>query len=264
MIPELAGLLALGFVTGIFSGYLGIGGAVIITPILLELFKARGIPEDVRVHLVFGTTLMAIIGAVVSSTTAYARVKRVFWSAVPLTGLAAVTLSLIGSKLAAVSSGSFLKTLFVFFAAVSAAMLLIKPPAAAQEIPLHRSRLLAIGAIAGIVSAYIGVAGGIIMVPLFIIWAGVPTEMAAGTSTAIGILTSIVGTAGYIINGWNVPGRPEGSWGFVMPAVALPILAGTILGGPLGSRLNRKLGKKAFRYVFAAFLLMVAIKVLLS
>lgn len=264
MIPELAGLLALGFVTGIFSGYLGIGGAVIITPILLELFKARGIPEDVRVHMVFGTTLMAILGAVISSTASYARVKRVFWPAVPLTGAAAVALSLIGSKLAAISSGGFLKTLFVFFAAVSAAMLLVKPPVAAEEIPFHRKRLLAIGAIAGIVSAYIGVAGGIIMVPLFIMWAGVPTEMAAGTSTAIGILTSLVGTAGYIINGWNVPGRPDGSWGFVIPAVALPIMAGTILGGPIGSRLNRKFGKKVFRYIFAAFLIIVAVKVLLS
>jgi uncharacterized protein len=264
MSAELLGLLALGFVTGIFSGYLGIGGAVIITPVLLELFKARGIPEEVRVHLVFGTTLMAIMGAVISSTTAYARVRRVFWPAVPLTGTVAVLFSLIGSRLAALTPGSFLKMLFVFFAVVSAAMLLIKPPAATQEMLLRRNRLLAIGAIAGMVSAYIGVAGGIIMVPLFIMWAGVPTEMAAGTSTAVGILTSTVGAAGYIIHGWNVPNRPEGSLGFVIPAVALPILIGTVFGGPLGSKLNRKLGKKAFRYVFAVFLVVMAVKVLFS
>ncbi|RPH93915.1 sulfite exporter TauE/SafE family protein [candidate division KSB1 bacterium] len=261
---ELLGLVALGFVTGIFSGYLGIGGAVIITPVLLEMLKARGISEDVRFHLVFGTTLLAIIGAVTSSTISYAKVKRVYWAAVPLTGAAAVALSLIGSRLAALSPGSYLKMFFVFFAAASALMLLIKPPAAKEEIPLHRLRLLGIGAIAGIVSAYIGVAGGIIMVPLFILWAGVPTEMAAGTSTAVGILTSLVGAAGYIINGWNVAGRPDGSWGFVMPAIALPILAGTLFGGPLGSRLNRKLGKKVFRYVFAAFLIIIGLKVFFS
>lgn len=264
MTVELLGLLALGFVTGIFSGYLGIGGAVLITPVLLELFKARGIPEDVRVHLVFGTTLMAILGAVTSSTIAYARVHRVFWPAVPLTGSVAVLFSLVGSRLAALTPGSFLKTLFVFFAMISAVLLLAKPPAATRDMPLHRNRLLIIGAIAGMVSAYIGVAGGIIMVPLFIMWAGVSTEMAAGTSTAVGILTSTVGAAGYIIHGWNVPGRPEGSLGFVMPAVALPILFGTIFGGPLGSKLNRKLGKSVFRYVFAVFLLVVAVKVFFS
>ncbi|HEY3295184.1 MAG TPA: sulfite exporter TauE/SafE family protein [bacterium] len=254
-------LFALGLGTGVISGYLGIGGALIIIPVLLELFAARGIPEELRMHLVVGTSMLAIVGAVTSSTIAHAKAKRVYWPAVPFTAATAVVMSLIGSRLSALSSASFLKGFFVIFALCSAAMLLIKPPAPPQEISLHRNRLLAIGLLAGIVSAYIGVAGGIVMVPLFILWAGVPTEMAAGTSTAVGIITAIVGTTGHILNGLNVPNRPEGAWGFVLPAVALPILAGTIFGGPLGSRLNRKLGRNVFRYAFAVFLLLIAGKV---
>jgi uncharacterized membrane protein YfcA len=254
-------LFALGLGTGVLSGYLGIGGALIIIPVLLELFAARGIPEDVRMHLVVGTSMMAILGAVTSSTLAHAKAKRVYWPAVPFTAATAVVMSLLGSKLSALSSAAFLKGFFVIFALCSAAMLLIKPPALAQEIALHRNRLLVIGLLAGMVSAYIGVAGGIVMVPLFILWAGVPTEMAAGTSTAVGIITAVVGTSGHIVNGLGVPNRPDGAWGFVMPAVALPILLGTVFGGPVGSKLNRKLGRKVFRYVFAVFLMIIAAKV---
>jgi uncharacterized protein len=258
---EIAGLFALGVGTGVLSGYLGIGGALIIIPVLLELFRARGYGDDVLMHLVVGTSMLAILGAVVSSTIAHGKAKRVFWAAVPFTAITAVLLSLLGSKLSALSSTIFLKGFFVCFALASATMLLIKPPAPLGHIPLHKERLLVIGVLAGVVSAYIGVAGGIVMVPLFILWAGVPTEMAAGTSTAVGILTSVVGSVGHIWNGLGVPNRPQGAWGFVIPAVALPILCGTVFGGPLGSRLNRKLGKKVFRYVFAGFLVLIATKV---
>jgi uncharacterized protein len=258
---EIAGLFALGLATGILSGYLGIGGALIIIPVLLEMFKARGYSDDILMHLVVGTSILAILGAVGSSTFAHAKAKRVYWAAVPFTAATAIVLSLLGSKLSALSSSVMLKGFFVCFAVASATLLLIKPPKPATEIPLHKERLLLIGAVAGVVSAYIGVAGGIVMVPLFILWAGVPTEMAAGTSTAVGIATSIVGTTGHIWNGLGVPGRPDGAWGFVMPAVALPILAGTIFGGPLGSRLNRRLGAKVFRYGFAVFLVLIATKV---
>ena len=61
------------------------------------------------------------------------------------------------------------------------------------------------------------------MVPLFLLWAHLKTEQAPGTSNAVGVLTGIAGTIGYIINGWNVPDLPGGAWGYVMPAVGFAI-----------------------------------------
>jgi uncharacterized protein len=259
---DLFWLFGLGLVTGVFGGYLGIGGALIITPILLEWFKSQGMPETLRFHLVFGTSLMAICGTAVSSSYSYARMGRVFWPAVWLTGSMAVAFSFLGSHLAALSSAGFLKLFFVCFAVASSIMLLVpKPTSTSPDGFVHRWRLLLIGILVGLVSAYIGVAGGVVMVPLFLLWAHLKTEQAPGTSNAVGVLTGIAGTIGYIINGWNVPDLPSGAWGYVMPAVGLPLMIGTATGGPLGSLLNKKLGAKVFRYIFAVFLLAIAAKI---
>jgi uncharacterized membrane protein YfcA len=78
----------------------------------------------------------------------------------------------------------------------------------------------------------------------------------------IGIVTSLAGMTGYIINGWNVTGLPEGAIGYVYPAYALPVLTGTLIGGPFGSKLNQRGSVKVFRWLFAAYLLIVAIRML--
>jgi uncharacterized membrane protein YfcA len=259
---DLLWLFGLGLITGIFGGYLGIGGALIITPILLEWFKTLGVSEALRFHLVFGTSLMAICGTAITASYSYARMGRVRWQAVWLTGSTAVVFSFAGSHLAALSSADFLKTFFVVFALASAAMLLIpRPESRTLDDTVHRWRLPAIGVVVGLVSAYIGVAGGVVMIPLFLLWAHLKTEEAPGTSNAVGVMTSIAGTIGYVINGWNASGLPAGAWGYVMPAVGLPLLIGTACGGPLGSLLNKRLGTKAFRFVFAIFLLAIAAKI---
>lgn len=258
-------LFAVGVFTGVAGGYLGIGGAVIVTPVLLELYRNAGFNPAYHFHLAFGTSLMVVIGTSVSAGISYARAGRVIWRAAVLTGSAAFVFSIIGSRLAALSPSPYLLTGFVLFLLFSAGILLL--PKRSTSEPNSRPSawvLLGIGAAAGLNSAYLGVAGGVVMVLLFILWAKMPVEMAPGTSNTIGIMLSIVGTLGYIVNGLGVEGLPEGTWGFVVPAYAAPLLAGTLCGGPVGSLLNRRLGKKIFRFIFAAFLVVIAVRMALS
>ena len=233
-----------------------------MTVVLLEWFKAQGVPYDVRFHLAFGTTLLAILGTAFSSSIAYHRAGRVLWPVAARMAITTVPALLLSTWLAARSSGSLLRTVFVVFCAVTAALLLRKPTqntAPAQHV--LTLRLLIIGVFAGLISGYLGVAGGAIMVPLMILWAHVSSEMAPGTSNTVGVLTTGIGAVLYAINGRFAEGLPEGSWGFVVPSIAIPILIGTVVGGPFGTALNRRFGKRAFRYAFAAFLLIVAAKV---
>jgi uncharacterized membrane protein YfcA len=259
---DLLWLFLLGLVTGTLGGYLGIGGGLLVTIVLLEWFKAQGVSYDVRFHLAFGTTLLAILGTAISSSVAYQRARRVLWPAVTYMAMTAVPMLLISTWLAARSSGSLLRTVFVVFCVITAGMLLRKPKDAQPTTDsVYKTRLLLIGVFAGLISGYLGVAGGAIMVPLLILWAHVTTEFAPGTSNTVGVLTTGIGAILYAINGRAAEGLPAGSWGFVVPSIAIPILIGTVIGGPFGTKLNRRFGKRTFRYAFAVFLLIVAAKI---
>ncbi|MBU1638522.1 sulfite exporter TauE/SafE family protein [bacterium] len=264
-IIETIGLLLLGFATGILGGYLGIGGALLITPVFLAMLKGEGVSDALRFKLAFGTALLSITGTGISAALSYAKMRRVHWPAVRATGIAAIVFSFVGSYLAARSPSFYLQYLFVVFALANVVMML-SPLKAHGDGDCSSSilRFTLIGVIAGLVSAYVGVAGGVIMVPLYLFWCRLPFEKAPGSSSAVGVMTSIVGTIGYIINGWHVPDLPTSAIGYVMPTYALPVLVGTLLGGPLGSKLNKRFGGSVFRKVFAFFLLAIALKILFA
>jgi uncharacterized membrane protein YfcA len=257
-------LFLTGIAAGLFGGYLGIGGGVIMVPVLVELLQSEGVGSEHLFHLAFGTSLLAAVAMTGMATLSYSRVKRVAWRAVLWVAIPAAGMSLVGSYLAALSDTRLLKTAFFLFLIISA-ILLIRgkhAPSDTQDNLRHHA-LIVTGLLAGIVSAYLGVAGGVVMVPLFLIWAHLPAEKAPGTSAAAGIITTSIGAFGYILNGISAQGLPAGAWGYVLPAYAAPMMLGAVIGAPAGTYLNHRFGTKIFRYVFAVFLLFVATRLLL-
>jgi uncharacterized membrane protein YfcA len=257
-------LFITGFAAGAFGGYLGIGGGVLMVPVLVELFQSRAVGSEYLFQLAFGTSLCAAIGTTVMATVSYARRRRVAWNVILWTALPAVLMSLVGSYLAAISGTGLLRSVFSVFL-IASALLLIRGKFALPErpVPVRHVALVATGCVAGISSAYLGIAGGVIMVPLFLIWARLPVEQGPGTSAAVGIVTTFVGALGYVLHGMHATGLPSGAVGFILPAFAAPMMIGTILGAPLGFSLNRRFGTKVFRYIFALFLLLIAARLLL-
>lgn len=250
---------------GALGGFLGIGGGLLMTIALLEIFVAQGLPEAMRYHLAFGTTLVGIIGTALSSTWAYHRAGRVIWKIVWTMALAALVTSFIGSKLSAESAAPTLRFAFILFCIITAALMILRQPNPhAADHAFSTGKLLVIGSLAGLLSAYLGVAGGALMVPLLIMWAHVPSEYVPGSSNAVGIFTSVVGAIGYAIQGANATDLPAGSIGFIVPSYAVPLFIGALLGGPAGSWMNRRYGRQSFRYAFAVFLLIVAGKLWFS
>ncbi len=256
-------LFALGLVTGVLGGFLGIGGGLLITVVVLEMFKHQGIAPEIRYQLAFGTTIVGIIGTALSSAIAYHRMGRVLWKVVWVVGSAALVFSFIGSKLAAISSSDALRMAFIAFCFITAALIVWRLPTPRDDHDYSRAKLVVIGCGAGLLSAYLGLAGGAVMVPAMILWAHIPTEFAPGTSNAVGVITCVFGAIGYAIHGAHLENLPAGSWGFIVPAFAIPLFFGTLTGGPIGSAINRKYGKASFRYAFAVFLLVVAVKMVL-
>jgi uncharacterized membrane protein YfcA len=116
------------------------------------------------------------------------------------------------------------------------------------------------GLVVGAVSSLAGVGGGVFSIPIMYTLLHFPLKRALGTSSATIVLTALAGVAGYVAQGWRNPLLPEGTIGFVDYLHALPIIVATIPLAIVGARLSERTHPATLRQIFAAFLLVVAIK----
>jgi uncharacterized membrane protein YfcA len=257
------GLLFLaGGVAGFLAGFFGVGGGIILVPILLAYYQATGVTSLVATHLTLGTSLLVIIFASSSSAYQYSRNNHNVWRAVVLMGLGSIAGAIAGTTIAAALAGKALQRIFagvVFFAAVR---LLSEPrkPKGEPEMNLNAPGLLATGVIVGIVSALAGVGGGIFSIPIMYSLLHFPMKKALGTSSATIVITAFASVMGYVIRGWGNPLLPPGTLGYVDPLSAIPIIVGTLPTASLGARLAHRTHPVRLRRIFALFLVIIGIK----
>jgi uncharacterized membrane protein YfcA len=114
-----------------------------------------------------------------------------------------------------------------------------------------------------VISSLVGIGGGTLSVP-FMLWCNIRIHHAIGTSAAIGLPIAIAGTAGYIINGWNVATLPQYSVGYVYLPALVGIAAVSVLTAPLGVKLAHSLPVDRLKRLFSLLLFAVATKMLLG
>jgi len=257
--------VATGLVAGVLAGLLGIGGGVVIVPALLVVFAAAGVDPSVRVQLAVGTSLATIIGTSLSSAAAHHRRGalhlRFALGFVP--GL--IPGAVGGATLAIWMPGEILQLVFgVFLALIALWMAFGRTPAEARPRRMGVGSRVAAGVVIGGISAVVGIGGGILSVPLFVLAAGMTIHHAVGTAPALGLVLSLVGTVTYVVEGWSEPGLPPGAAGYVALVPAAVIGVGTILCAPLGARLAHRLPRRILERAFAVLLVGVAIKLVLD
>jgi len=262
--PELVTALiavyvGLGLVVGFVAGLLGVGGGLIIVPVLIFLLHAQGLAAGMEPQLALGTSLASILFTSLSSVRAHHRHSAVDWPLVRRIAPGVVLGTLVGALLAAQMSALVLKVFFVaflFYAALQ--MWLDFKPAPHRGLPGRGGMTLA-GGVIGAVSSWVGIGGGTLSVP-FMLWHNVMLHRAIATSAAIGFPIAIAGAAGYVLGGWGVHGLPAGSLGFVyLPALA-GIVAGSVLTAPLGARTAHRLPVRPLKRIFALLLLTLALR----
>jgi uncharacterized membrane protein YfcA len=255
--------LGVGAVAGVLAGLLGIGGGLVIVPMLVYCFTREQIPNEFIMHLALGTSMASIIFTSVSSFWAHHRRRAVHWTVVQRIALGILVGTFLGSCLAARMTTGLLKGFFVaFLYYVAAQMLIDRKPKSSRDFPGWLG-MFGVGNVIGAVSSLVGIGGGTLSVP-FMIWCNVPVHHAIGTSAAIGFPIAIAGTVGYIFNGLNVAGLPSHSLGYIyLPALA-GIVCSSVLTAPLGVRLAHSLPVAQLKRVFAMLLIAVATKMLLS
>ncbi|HEY5997903.1 MAG TPA: sulfite exporter TauE/SafE family protein [bacterium] len=263
MIAVALGYLAIGAAAGVLAGLLGVGGGLIIVPLLAASFARQGLPADSLMHLALGTSLASIVFTSISSFRAHHRRGAVDWGIVRriTPGILAGTFG--GSWVAARLSTRPLTWVFtVFLFSVSIQMFLDRKPRPTREIPCAAGTS-AVGALIGVISSLVGIGGGSLSVP-FMAWCNVPVHRAIGTSAAIGFPIAVAGAAGYVLNGLRAQGLPPHTLGFVhLPALA-GVVAASVATAPLGARLAHSLPVPRLKRAFAALLLVMGVKMLVG
>ena len=255
----LAAYVSLGLVVGFVAGLLGVGGGLIIVPVLILLLQAYGLATGIEPQLALGTSLASILFTSLASVRAHHRHGAVEWPLVRRITPGVVLGTLVGAMLAAKMPATVLKVFFVvflFYAAIQ--MWLDFKPAPHRDLPGRAGTTLA-GGVIGAVSSWVGIGGGTLSVP-FMLWHNVPLHRAIATSAAIGFPIAIAGAAGYLLGGLNVSGRPAGSLGFIyLPALA-GIALGSVLTAPLGARAAHRLPVRPLKRIFALLLAALALR----
>ena len=245
--------IVLGLFAGFVAGLFGVGGGLIIVPVLVFIFTAHHFAEQYVMHLALGTALASIIFTSVSSLRAHHAHGAVDWKVWREITPGVVIGTLLGSVLAAYLSAYFLKAFFVVFVFyVGTQMLLDIKPKPARELP-GLLGMFVVGNVIGAVSSLVGIGGGTLSVP-FMTWCNIRLHQAIGTSAAIGLPIAVAGTVGYIANGLLASGLPPYSLGFIyLPALAAIVVA-SVLTAPLGAKLAHRLPVGKLKKLFALLL----------
>lgn len=250
----LAGYLLLGLLAGFVAGLLGVGGGLIIVPILVWLFEAQGISQH-AMHLALGTSLASILFTSMSSLRAHHARGAVDWETVKRITPGIVAGTFLGAALAARLSPLPLKIFFVaflFYAAVQ--MWWNFKPAAHRQLPASFG-MFGAGGIIGAVSSWVGIGGGTLSVP-FQLWCNVPLHRAIGTSAAIGLPIAATGALGYALGG--AESAIPGTLGYVHLTALACIALTSISTAPLGARTAHALPVGQLKRIFALLLFALA------
>lgn len=255
-------LLGTGTVAGILAGLLGVGGGIVIVPVLSWILSPLAFPNEISQHLAVATSLATIIPTAVSSSRSHYAKGAVDIPLLRLWGPAIVVGALIGGIVSSYASDDALRMVFGFVAlAVAVNMSLPSRLVIGSAIPLSAWINRGIAAVIGFFSSLMGIGGGTLAVPTLAAFS-FPIHRAVGTASAMGLLIAIPGVLGFIWSGWDVPGLPPFSLGYVSLPAAILIFPMTYLFAPYGAKLAHRLDAGKLRIAFAIFLAITAARML--
>ena len=255
--------LPIGAVVGFMAGLLGIGGGMVLVPILVFVFEANHFAPEHLMHMALATAMATIPFTSVSSVRAHHSRGGVDWRIV--TGLLPGLLS--GAALGTLVAGKVPgRPLALFFAAflfyAATTMFFDLMPKGTRSLP-GRAGLAFVGAIVSFLASFIAAGAALMTIP-FMAWCNVPLRRAVGTASAIGFPLSLAASVGYAIAGLQAGGLPQYSLGYIyLPALGM-IAVASVLTAPLGARVSQKMPVRQLRIVFALTLYVLAVRMLIS
>lgn len=251
---EYALYLGLGAMAGLIGGLFGLGGGVIIVPILVIAFEFQGVSHDVATHMAVSTSLATIIFTSIPSIYTHGQKGTVRWNLVTWISPGIMLGALGGGLLALSLNGSSLQLLLGgFFILVALQMLFYAPQPGSRAEP-GKPLLLAGGSGIGGISALFGIGGGSLTIP-FLTYFGVPMHHVVGTAAACGLPIALFSTLIYAGADAQSGSLPEATLGYIFIPAWLGIVVASVPSARLGALLAHRLDERPLKRLFGCLLI---------
>ncbi|MBD3611097.1 MAG: sulfite exporter TauE/SafE family protein [Hydrogenovibrio crunogenus] len=257
-------LLISGMIAGLLAGLLGVGGGIVIVPMLYHIFIYLNIDISIAMPLAIGTSLSTIVVTSIMSARSHHKKGGIDWDLVKVWLPFVIIGVFIGAFSANFIDGVTLKVMFgVLLLVISVHMIISirRSLVIAKQLPSFPGQPI-FATLIGTFSSILGIGGGTLMVPLLTLFS-YPIHKAVSTASLFGLVISIPATLGYIFIGWDVHNLPTGSTGYVNWLGFIALVPMTMVFAPLGVKLAYFLNVKQLKTAFAIFLALVGIKMLL-
>ena len=251
-------LILSGAAAGLIAGLMGLGGGVIIVPVL-SIVLADSVPEALLIKVAVGTSLATISVTAVSSILAHHRRGAVRWDLARRMTPGIMLGALLGAIVADHIPAFWMATLFIVgLLLIALRMGLSRDRETAPRNPAT-PELLGVSTGVGALSALMGIGGGTLNAP-YLNGCGLPMKRAVATAAALGFPLAAVSAVGFIVLGLDETGLPPHSLGYVNLPAAAGIVAASLLFAPLGAKLAHALPDKILRRSFALLLAILALR----
>ncbi|WP_248289461.1 sulfite exporter TauE/SafE family protein [Thalassotalea sp. Y01] len=253
--------MLIGTLVGFLAGLLGIGGGLVIVPALVMLLPKFGVAKEIVMPIALASSLASIV--VTSSMAAFNHHKlgNIPWRLTKKLMIFVAIGAVIGANLADLLPAKTLTWLFASFVIVLATYMLLSIRQTVQRDLPSKRVLKAVSAFTGVISSLMGISGGAVLIP-FLTYCGMNLLHAIGISTACGMIVSLFGTMAFMIAGLGNPNLPDWSLGYIYWPAVLGIASTSTILARYGVKLANRLPVKTIKKVFAAFLILVAIKMM--
>ena len=234
--------LLVGAAAGFFAGLFGIGGGLLIVPVLVYLLPMVGVPEPLLMSTALGTSFATIVITGFSSAQRHHKLGNVVWSAVKIL------------------APSIMVSVFIcgFFIGKLDGDISSKPKTNKTVKPLTTQSSIIGGILIGMASSAAGIGGGGFIVP-FLNSRGIDMKKAIGSSAFCGMLLGTSGMFSFMLSGWGNAAMPEYSLGYIYFPAVLCITATSFFTSKLGATATSKLPVPTLKKGFALLLITIAV-----
>jgi uncharacterized protein len=271
-IGALLSLAASGLLVGFVSGLVGIGGGVLIVPLLYFFYGHPGwsgvaLAPELHAVVAHATSLFVIVPTSILGTVTYHRAGVIEWRPVIPMGVVAAGAAVVATRIAPHLPAEALKLGFGTLLLASGIQLL-RPrrvddrpgPGVAERLRGNLWVAAAGGVLVGGLASLLGVGGGIVAIPILLYVLGLGLDKVAATSMAIIVFTATAAVIGYALPALAPVGMPPGSVGYIHYAAGVPILVGSLVAVRTGAKVNLWLPTRALRILFGTFFLLLGLR----
>jgi len=259
----IAAMLATGAFAGVLAGLFGIGGGVVIVPVLEAALGFIGVDPAIRMHMAVGTSLATIVPTSISSSRAHWKRQSIDLEVVKQWAPFVLAGALVGAWIASLVHSRVLAIVFATVALLVAARMVFVPEVKSVSTSLPKKPWVpVIPSAIGILSALMGIGGGVMSVTALSLF-GMRIHRAVGTAALLGLAISVPGAIGFIVAGLGDPRLPSGSLGYLSLVGFACIASTTILTAPLGARIAHAFSERRLTMLFGVFLVLVSVRLFL-